>query len=334
MKIAFVGQNQKADNPANIKCHILEIAEKMSAQGHEVTLYGNSDLFLSPGKSKSFGRIRFINLPRTGFESVDIFLGNIFSVAHIYFNKYDVIHDISDNSKILESGIKKFMPDAILVSMDELQCPLKIRKTKPARSGPQLRSISKLGLRDKRYALFVGELEKDLGIHYLVEAFKYLEDTAKTPNNFKLVIADDGSNRDEEYLDYLRLIGKGRNNIILFSGKQKTETLKNLYLHAYLFVQPSEVAVGKERLLEAMGYGIAPLVSNLEENLETIGDCGFSFESKSIKNLQDKLAYLLNRNEDVERAGLLAKEHIKSEYSCDSVVKKTIDTYRQRMVTK
>lgn len=192
--------------------------------------------------------------------------------------------------------------------------------------------IYKWGLRDKKYILSVGRLIKHKGVHYLVEAFKKLEDTSKLQNNFKLVIVGDGFHTDE-YVEYLKTISAGRDNIV-FTGKQSGDALKELFSHAYLFVQPSEAEGLSIALLEAMGYGLAPLVSDIKENLEPIGQCGFSFKSKDVNDLRDKLAYILNRPDEAKAAGICAKEIAESEYGWDNIAEKTIESYGQALKEK
>ena len=172
-------------------------------------------------------------------------------------------------------------------------------------------SISDLGLRDRKYLLFVGSLTKHEGAHYLIEAFKQLEDTAKTPNNFKLAIAANGNDGDDEdYVKYLHTISEKRDNIIFFCARKRT-TIKQLFSHAYLYVQPSESALSESALFEAMEYGLAPLVSDVKENMEIAGKDGFNFKAKSVLNLRDRLAYLLSRREEVTLAGEHAKKYIR-----------------------
>lgn len=168
-------------------------------------------------------------------------------------------------------------------------------------------SISDMGLRDRKYLLFVGSLTKREGAHYLIEAFKQLENTAKTPNNFKLVIAANGDEiDDQDYVKYLQTITEKRDNIILFCARKKS-TIKQLFSHAYLYVQPAEAVLADGALSEAMKYGLAPLVSDTKENLEFIGKTGFIFKAKSLINLRDRLAYLLSRKEEVTAMGESAK---------------------------
>ncbi len=180
-------------------------------------------------------------------------------------------------------------------------------------------------IKEKKYILFVGRLIKHKGVHYLIEAFKKLEDTGKIPNGFKLVIVGDGFHTDE-YVNYLKIIAQKRENII-FTGSQSGETLAQLFANAYMFVQPSEYEGLSIALLEAMGYGLPVLVSDIDENLEVVGKTGMSFGNKDIDDLKQKIAYLLNRPEEGERLGRMAKEKIMNEFSWDIITKKTLKAY-------
>lgn len=197
---------------------------------------------------------------------------------------------------------------------------------------PRADKLSQWGLREKRYILSVGRLIKHKGVHYLIEAFKRLEDTGKLPNNFKLVIVGDGFHTDD-YVKYLKTISEGRSNIIL-TGGQTGEDLAQLFSHAYLFVQPSEYEGLSLALLEAMGYGLAPLVSDIKENTEAIDDAGYSFKVKDTGDLKEKMAYLLNRPGEVEKKGKSAQERVKREYGWNSIVQKTVEVYRDVLNSK
>jgi glycosyltransferase involved in cell wall biosynthesis len=192
--------------------------------------------------------------------------------------------------------------------------------------------LSQWGLKEKRYILSVGRLIKHKGVHYLIEAFKQLESTGKIPNNFKLVVVGEGFHTDE-YVKYLKTISEGRPNII-FTGSQTGEALSQLFSHAYFFVQPSEYEGLSIALLEAMGYSLTPLVSNIKENLEAVKDTGVAFRAKDIQDLKEKLAYLMNKPAEVERLGRLAKERVAQEYSWDSIAQKTLAIYNENLVTR
>ncbi|NTV41230.1 MAG: glycosyltransferase family 4 protein [Candidatus Moranbacteria bacterium] len=191
-------------------------------------------------------------------------------------------------------------------------------------------AISKWNLKDKKYLLSVGRLAKSEGVHFLIEAFKQLENTARISNNFKLVIVGEGLYGDD-YAKYLHTISEGRDNIV-FAGSQKGETLEQFFSHAYLFVQPSQASKISIALLEAMNCGTTPLVSDVAENITAIDGDGFSFTSGSMIDLRDKLAFLLSRPDEVKRFGIRARKKMEEKYSWDAIVKKTLEIYEK--VTK
>lgn len=196
------------------------------------------------------------------------------------------------------------------------------------------KNISAWGLKDKNYILFVGKITKNKGAHYLVEAFKKLEDTSKILNNFKLVIVGMGDiSQNDDYVRYFKTIVEGRENII-FMEKQPRRIMSELFSHAYLFIQPSESESSSALLLEAMGYGLAPLVSDIKENLECIGDCGYSFKTKNVIDLRDKLAYILNRPNEAKAAGMCVRGRIESEYGWDSITSRILEVYNNELEKK
>lgn len=192
--------------------------------------------------------------------------------------------------------------------------------------------LARWELRKNKYILSVGRLVKHKGVHYLIEAFKQLEDTNRLPNNFKLVIVGAGSFTDD-YVKYLKTISQERDSII-FTGNQTGNALSQLLSNAYLFVQPSESEGLSIVLLEAMGQGTAPLVSDIPENMEAIGEDGFSFSNKSVENLRDKLAYLLNKSDEVENMGKRSQQRIAKEFSWQSIAQKTNRLYRDIAMEK
>lgn len=192
------------------------------------------------------------------------------------------------------------------------------------------KALTRLGLKKQRYLLSVSRLVKHKGIHFLIEAFKRLEDTNRLPNNFKLVIVG-ASSKTDEYVKYLKFIAKGRTNII-FTGERSGLSLKELFSHAYAFVQPSLSEGLSIALLEAMGYGLAPLVSDIPENREAIGECGFEFASGNTDALEERLAYILNKPKEVQRVAGMAKKRALAEYHWDAIAQKTGELYRDEWV--
>lgn len=188
------------------------------------------------------------------------------------------------------------------------------------------RALAEFGLRSKRYLLAVHRLVPHKGTHYLIKAFKELEDTNRIPNNFKLVIVGSQANT-EEYEAFLRHLAEGRSNILLV-GEQTGKVLETLYSHAYLYVQPSEQEGLSLALLEAMGHGLLPVVSDIEAHKEAVANTGAFFPVKDVDGLKKELAYFINRSDEVEALGKAAQERVREHYSWDAIAKKTLEVYQ------
>ena len=183
-------------------------------------------------------------------------------------------------------------------------------------------------LRPKRYILSVSRLIEHKGIHYLIKAFQALELKNKLPNNMKLVIVGTHANTPE-YEEYLKVISAGYPNI-MFLGEQRGKNLRALFSHAAVFVQPSEDEGLSLALLEAMGYGLLAIVSDIAANQEAVkADSGVVFASKNIVALQDQLAYYVNRPDEAALIGAVAKKRIEEHYSWGAIAKKTLEVYEE-----
>ncbi|MBP6975396.1 MAG: glycosyltransferase family 4 protein [Candidatus Moranbacteria bacterium] len=193
--------------------------------------------------------------------------------------------------------------------------------------------IRDFGLKEGRYLLSVSRLVRHKGIHYLIKAFQALKETSELPGNgWKLVIV--GTHAEtQEYADYLRFLSAGDPDILLL-GERSGETLFQLYSHAGIFVQPSEDEGLSLALLEALGYGLPCVVSDIPANLEAIAQCGIRFESKNILDLKQKLSALVNRPDIMTTLGTLARERALAEYDWQAIARRTISLYEDLLVEK
>jgi glycosyltransferase involved in cell wall biosynthesis len=131
----------------------------------------------------------------------------------------------------------------------------------------------------------------------------------------------------EEYEKFLKHLAEGRSNIIM-AGERTGQAMESLYSHAYLYVQPSEQEGLSLALLEAMGHGLLPLVSDIEPHKEAVANTGAYFPVKDIEGLKKELAYFINKSDEVAVLGRAAQERVREHYSWEAVAKKTIEVYR------
>ncbi len=194
--------------------------------------------------------------------------------------------------------------------------------------------LNQWGLKPGRYVLLQGRLVAHKGVHYAVKAFQELEKKGKLPNNFKLAIVG-GSAHTDEYVQYLRVLTEADQNIMML-GEQTGITMNTLWKNAALFVQPSEDEGLSLSLLEAMGHGLMPIVSNIPANMEAIdsGRAGVFFENKNVEELAKVMAHYLNNTDDRLVMAAKAKERAEQVYSWDAIARRTFGVYESVIENK
>ena len=173
-------------------------------------------------------------------------------------------------------------------------------------------ALETYGLRDRGYVLFVGRVTPEKGVHHLLDAFRGL------PADMQCVIVGDGS-ADRAYWRRLEERAAADSRIRLL-GPVYGEATRELFAHAYAYVQPSEVEGTALSLVEAMGFGNCVIVSNIAENLETVGDAGISFDiARPVQSLRERLCEVFASPAVVEERRAASLDHARREYSWTNV---------------
>lgn len=363
MKIAFIGQKGIPTQYGGIERHIEELSVRLAKAGHKVFVYSRPN-YSNPNK-KSYKGVNLISLPSIPTKNLDAISHTFLASIHALFQGFDIIHyhgvgpsTLSFIPRIFKPKIKvvttfhcrdkfhqkwgklaqlylgfgefatcKFPHKTIAVSrnikkfcekkfnIDALYIPNGVF-TKNVLGNEK---IKKFGLGKENYILTVARLVKHKGIHYLIKAYKNIK------TDKKLVIVGDSSHT-ENYVEYLKKLAKNNPNII-FCGFQKGETLAQLFKNAYIYIHPSEAEGLPITVLEALSYGKCALVSDIPENLEAIDNFGFTFKNKSVKDLQNKLQYLLNHSQEVKKIAKETKNYVGKNYNWDDITLETISLY-------
>ena len=179
----------------------------------------------------------------------------------------------------------------------------------------------KFNLTKDNYILFLGRLVPEKGIHYLIEAYN------KINTNKKLVIAG-GSSDTDMYFNELKEKAKDNKNII-FTGFVQGEELEELYSNAYIYVLPSDLEGMPLSLLEAMSYKNCCLTSDIPECKTVMDDNGVTFKKSDVNDLKEKLQYLVDNVDKVNKYKSEAQDYILKKYNWDDVVDKTIELYKK-----
>ena len=180
---------------------------------------------------------------------------------------------------------------------------------------------NKFNLKKDNFILYLGRLVPEKGIHYLIKAYKDIQ------TDKELVIAG-GTSDTDNYVEYIKELAQDDKRI-KFTGFVDGTILASLYSNAYCYVLPSDVEGMPLSLLEAMSYGNCCLTSNIPECAEVVADNGVTFQKGSIKDLQNKLRYLIDNPKDVDEYKQNASGYILKKYNWEDVADKTIYLYKK-----
>ncbi|HMN19387.1 MAG TPA: glycosyltransferase [Candidatus Moranbacteria bacterium] len=312
MQIAFIGKRKDGSWRGELSSGALELARRMAAAGHSVFLYADGI------QSDPRQGIITVSTPKTVAKIFGKQGYAVWAAGHCLMRPYDAAHfteDLPLKARILVRTLRFFKKRTAVVE-ERVGFAVEAHLTSNAKV------LSEANLKSKRYFLAKSHLGKESGLHQLVEAFKRLEDTAKVPNAFKLVIVAQGET-DDDYARYLEMICHGRENILLVCLADEA-ALGQLLMHAYLFVHPSTSAKDDISLRQAMSYGLATLASGKHDR--SAGRIGFVFK-EGVAELGDKLAYLLARPDEVAKAAALSYEHARVRYGWETLMEKTLKRY-------
>ncbi|MEM9747205.1 MAG: glycosyltransferase family 4 protein [Actinomycetota bacterium] len=175
------------------------------------------------------------------------------------------------------------------------------------------------GLRPGAYALFVGRLVPEKGVHLLVEAIRQLPDLDAQvalvgPDWYEL-----------EYTAKLKeMIGDDER--IKLVGTAGDELLAQLYSGCAVFVLPSDVEGMSLSMLDALAYGNAIVTSSIPPNRNLVGDAAVVFEAGNVDALRDALEEVFTQKGRMCELRKLAVERSK-DYDWDGISAQWADVY-------
>lgn len=181
---------------------------------------------------------------------------------------------------------------------------------------------NKFGLTKDSYFLYLGRIVPEKGIQYLISAFQYVN------TDKKLVIAGGASDSDE-FMQKLKEMAASDKRVV-FTGFVQGHLLDELYSNAYVYTHPSDLEGMSLSLLEAMSYGNCCLVSDIAECTEVVENKAVVFEKGNVRELAEKMQFLCDKTDVVEKYKKEAADFICKKYVWDDVVRETLALYQNR----
>ena len=363
LNIAMFGQKRVPSREGGIEVVVDELSTRLAAKGHSVVCYNRKGRHVAgavPDRRTEYKGVQIREVPTLDRRGLAAFTAAFFAALAASFSRADVVHIHAEGpaffaflpklfgkrvivtihgldwarakwgrfaSSIIRTGERNAVryADEIIVLSAAVKDYFRrqySRETHFIPNGvnrPELAEadeIAKWGLKKDSYLLYLGRLVPEKGVHYLVEAAKGLQ---------KPLVIVGGSSDSQDYVDRLKRSGQG----VIFTGFQQGRTLAELFSNAYLFCLPSELEGMPLSLLEAMSYGNCCLVSDIAECAEVVEDKAVTFRKGNVGDLRDKLAYLIDRSDEVARYKRGAADFICRKCNWDDVVERTLALYRE-----
>jgi glycosyltransferase involved in cell wall biosynthesis len=193
--------------------------------------------------------------------------------------------------------------------------------------------LSRYGLEEQNYILFVGRVSPEKGVHILLQAFKQIVNDI--PKDFKLVIAGPLTStfNSAEISGYAKAVmsytKEKLSERVVFTGEIDKNSLRILYSNAYCFVLPSLAEAFPMVLLEAMASGTPPICSTAGGMPDIVidGVNGLLFRKGDWRDLANKLLLLVQSKNTRNKLAQNAREFVERNYSWKIVSLEIIKAY-------
>jgi glycosyltransferase involved in cell wall biosynthesis len=352
LRIALLGTRGVPAAYSGFETCAEELGSRLATRGHEVTVYCRVPHVSY--REPSYRGMRLVKLPTIRSKHLDTIVHTLLSSLHALVRRYDVaLYFNVGNSPVtwiprvagqrvvlnvdgLDSRRKKWgrlarlyirtcerwaarFPNRVVTDSRRVQQYYRERwgtastfiaygaEPVAVAPGPHL---ARLGLTPGRYVLFVGRLVPENCAHHLVEAFEGLA------TDWRCVIVGDAPYSDE----YIRRLRATTDPRVVFTGYLFGDGYRELLSNAYCFVETSEVGGTHPALLEAMAAARCVVVNDTPENLETVGDAGFSYDgTMGAIGLRGVLEVLLKDPARTSAQGRHGLDRIRRHYSWNDV---------------
>ena len=319
------------------------------------------------GKLKQYKGVRILTIPTINKKSFDALLYSFLGTIRALFGKYDVIHYHAEGpcvmlliphflgiktvatihgldwqrakwggfaTKYLKLGEKiaaKYADEVIVLSKNVQQYFRDTygRETNYIPNGVNQPKLikpdiikNKYGLEENGYFLFLARIVPEKGLHYLLEAF------SKTDTEKKLVIAG-GSSHTNEYVEEIKKMAEKDSRVIM-TGFVQGKVLEELFSNCLGYILPSDIEGKPLSLLEALSYGCDCLVSDIDENMEVVGEHGRHFKKSNVESLREELQKIAaeDKNRTTPRKREFPEE-VRKRFDWDCITEQHLELYQK-----
>jgi len=367
VRIAFIGAKGVPAVSGGVEGHVEALCLGLVRAGHRPLVYVRD--WYTPRRLAGWRGIRLIHRPTIRTKHLDATVHCLLASLDVLFRRADVIHYHAIGPAFfalipklfgrrvvvtvhrrdwaadkwsaparrllkLAEGVAVRVADAVISVSEDIGAGLAKDYgaasavipngfTPPAAIPPGAAS-ARFGLAPRGYILFLGRLVPEKRPDWLIRAFR---ERSAAGDGLKLVIAGAASG-SEDYVRRLRDLA-GADPRIVFTGEVRGAVKDEILSHARLFVLPSRLEGLPLALLEAMGGGLACLVSDIPALAGIVRDGrdGVLFRAGDYADFKTKLGALAADPARAAALGRRAREVAAARPDWAEVARQTIEVY-------
>jgi len=351
MKIAIMGIRGIPANYGGFETFVENLAPRLVQRGHEVTVYGRSNII--DHKEDFYKGVRIKVLPTISHKYLDTVAHTFVSTVYSFFKKYDVVF-ICNSANALFTFIPRLMGKPVVLNVDGLEW----KRQKWNLAGKAFYKISEQlatflpnvivsDARDvekyyqqkyhkKSVYIPYGAPEKKIETKETLQRFGlkprdyilYVSRMEPENNAHKVVQAFEKARTDKRLVmvgdapyatEYIRNLRSTKDERIIFTGYVFGQGYRELQSNAYFYVQATEVGGTHPALVEGMGYGNCVLANDVPEHREVLGKAGIFYNSHGSEVLYKKMQYLIDNPAVVEKYRQIVLDRVRRKYSWEAV---------------
>ncbi len=359
MKIAILGTRGIPACYGGFETFAEELSIRLVERGHEVTVYGRSNIIHYP--ERVYKGVRLVILPTISHKYFDTVVHTFISFLHALFRDYDVIL-LCNAANSLFSFIPRLTGKKVIINVDGIERmrakwnalgKLWYRMGEigacifPNVAVSDARVIEDYYLKTyKKKTVFIpyGAQTERVASTAVLDAFGIRPDNyylyvsrlepennahlvikafEKVKTDMNLVIVGDAP-YSKEYIEGLKSTVDPR---IIFTGYVFGEGYKELQSHAYVYIHATSVGGTHPALIESMGFGNCVIVNGTPENREVVRDAAIVFDENSEESLRERLEMVISGKISVEAFREKARRMIEENYTWEKVTRSYEDLF-------
>ncbi|HNS72825.1 MAG TPA: DUF1972 domain-containing protein [bacterium] len=351
MKIAIMGIRGIPANYGGFETFIEQMAPRLAERGHEVTVYGRSNII--DYREPFYKGVRIRILPTISHKYLDTVAHTLICTLYSFFIPYDVVFICNSANAAfcivprltgkpvvlnvdglewkrqkwnragkafyrISEYLATFTPTAVVSDAREVQSYYMERFQKESTYIPYGAPETPVKSRETLDRFGLEEREYVLYVSRMEpenNAHRVVEAFEKVKTSKKLVMVGDAPYAS----DYIAGLRATQDPRIIFTGYVFGQGYRELQSHAFCYVQATEVGGTHPALLEGMGYGNCVLANDVPEHHEVLGKAGCYFTTREGDSLRGQLQYLLDHPLEVARYRQIVRERVHDRYSWDKV---------------